>query len=117
MLILYLLNKGTSMHCTGVVSVWVVAVSLHHPALRHKAGLAHLGSLQQKSSKRSNQSCTELLQIYTNLFSQCSLKLTVLVKRATASSVWRLPVLQTSGRCPGRIRILGALLADAKRQQ
>jgi hypothetical protein len=54
MLILYLLNKGTSMHCTGVVSVWVVAVSLHHPALRHKAGLAHLGSLQQKSSKRSN---------------------------------------------------------------
>ncbi len=59
MLVLYLLNKGTSMHCTGVMSVRVVAGSLHHSALRHKARLAHLGSLQQNSSKRSHQSCTK----------------------------------------------------------
>lgn len=57
-LVLYLLNKGTSMYSTGVMSVRVVAVSLHHSTLRHKARLAHLGSLQQKSSKRSHQSCT-----------------------------------------------------------
>ena len=42
----HLLNKGAGVHSAGVVGVRVVPVSLHHPALRHKAGLAHLGSLQ-----------------------------------------------------------------------
>lgn len=49
-----LLNDSASMDCAGLVGLWVVCVfTLAVICMGHKAGLAHLGSLQTASTMMS----------------------------------------------------------------